>query len=581
MNENQSAIMNEFGTQGPMAPKDPLENRSGFFIMFESIIEATANPNEKFSQEIYLEGEQLIEKAKFTGGIKDENILELLKSCSGFRRLVHSIGISVKSHEKEDLNVFFSMENWGKTSKYETGTRVRIPCTADGSETILTLADCDWSQDDDVPGKFAVEFDYAGALATASIIFYLHEGFQVPEITVEPPVDFRSKAYLEMIAKSLLNKGNNKRLKAAIEKAKRGEEVTIAYIGGSITQGAGAKPIHTESYAYRSYTIFKEMFGQGGGDHIHLIKAGVGGTPSELGIIRYERDVLRDKSIEPDIVIVEFAVNDAGDETKGICFESLVLKALAGGNEPAVILMFSVFVNDWNLQDRLSPVGWHYDLPMVSVKDAVVEQFSLTKAEGNVISRRQYFYDIYHPTNAGHKVMADCIGYLFAQTNQSASDRDDIWIDKPPVIGNDFVDTYLLDRSRDVDIARIDPGSFGDIDADLQMAEMDDEPFGKPQFTNNWMHAAETGSDSFKMTIQCKRLILVYKDSGSGDFGNAEICVDGQYLMVADPHVINWTHCNAVILINDHISNEHIVEIKMAAGHEEKRFTILGFGYVQ
>lgn len=581
MTDNQSTHMNEYGIQGPVAPKDPLEKRSGFFIMFESIIEATAHPHGKFSQEIYLEGERLIEKAKFTGGVKDEKILELLKSCRGFRKLVHSIGISVKAHEKEISTVVFSMENWGKTSKYETGTRVGIPCKADGSETILTLDDYEWSQDDDVPGKFAVEFEHAGVLATASIIFYLHEGYQVPEIEVEPKVDFSSEAYQEMIAKSLLNKGNNKRLKAAIEKAKRGEDVTIAYIGGSITQGAGAKPIHTESYAYRSYSIFKEKFGKDSGDHIHLIKAGVGGTPSELGIIRYERDVLRDKSVEPDIVIVEFAVNDEGDETKGICFESLVLKALSGSNAPAVILMFSVFINDWNLQDRLSPVGWHYDLSMVSVKDAVVEQFGLTKAENNIISKRQYFYDIYHPTNAGHRVMADCLGYLFDQIDRSVLDMDDLLMDKSPVIGNDYVDIHLMDRSKGEGIARIDPGSFHDTDADLQMVEMDDEPFGTPQFPNNWMHAAETGNDSFKMAIECKRLILVFKDSGSSDFGNVEIWVDGQNLMVADPHVNGWTHCNAVILINEDVSREHKVEIRMASGHEDKRFTILGFGYVQ
>jgi hypothetical protein len=42
-------------------------------------------------------------------------------------------------------------------------------------------------------------------------------------------------------------------------------------------------------------------------------------------------------------VIVEFAVNDAGDETNGICYESLCLKILASKNKPAVILLFSVF----------------------------------------------------------------------------------------------------------------------------------------------------------------------------------------------------------------------------------------------
>lgn len=96
-----------------------------------------------------------------------------------------------------------------------------------------------------------------------------------------------------MIAKSLLYAGNNRRLKRAMDKAASGEDVTIAYIGGSITQGAGAKPIHTECYAYQSYLRFKELFGKEGGENIHFIKAGVGGTPSELGMIRYERDVLR------------------------------------------------------------------------------------------------------------------------------------------------------------------------------------------------------------------------------------------------------------------------------------------------
>ena len=83
------------------------------------------------------------------------------------------------------------------------------------------------------------------------------------------------------------------------------------------------------------------MFGKNGGDNIHFIKAGVGGTPSELGMIRYDRDVLRDGKVNPDIVVVEFAVNDEGDETKGVCYESLILNILSAENKPAVVLLFS------------------------------------------------------------------------------------------------------------------------------------------------------------------------------------------------------------------------------------------------
>ncbi|MCM3724653.1 SGNH/GDSL hydrolase family protein [Neobacillus cucumis] len=579
MNEKSRLIKTEDRNDHFKAPKDPVVKRDSFFVMFDKVIEATPRNEGKPSQEIYLDGERLKSVAKLVGGVRDEEILTLLDHCEGFHQLVHSIGVVIKTENQHAGKMNFVLQNYGKEKKYETGTLLRMACPTDGNEMILELGDFQWSQDDDVPGKFAFEFDHPGELATASVKFYLQDAYKVPEISLEPPVAFDSKGYQAMIRKSLLSKGNNQRLKAAIEKAERGEDVTIAYIGGSITQGAGAKPIHTHCYAYQSYLKFREMFGKDDGKNVHFIKAGVGGTPSELGMIRYERDILRNGKVEPDIVIVEFAVNDAGDETKGICYESLSLKILSSENKPAVILLFSVFENDWNLQDRLSPVGKHYDLPMVSVKDAVVEQFRLTKEEGNIITKRQFFYDIYHPTNDGHTIMADCLSLLFSETKKSIRDSEDIKIDKSPVIGNCFKDVQLLDRKDNPIDARIDMGSFWETDDDLQMVELDANTFVTPQFPNNWMHTTTSENDRFKMTINSRSLILVYKDSGSSEFGIADIYVNGQHIITADPHEVNWTHCNAVILYQEDVCREHQVEIKMASDNEDKSFTILGFGY--
>lgn len=121
-----------------------------------------------------------------------------------------------------------------------------------------------------------------------------------------------------------------------------------------------------------------------------MIKAGVGGTPSELGMIRFDRDVLRGEE-QPDLVVIEFAVNDEGDETKGDCYESLVRKVLNLPWKPAVVLLFSVFANDWNLQERLKPVGYCYDLPMVSIRDAVSPQFQMPKGQGRVLTKISSF----------------------------------------------------------------------------------------------------------------------------------------------------------------------------------------------
>lgn len=564
--------------EGPKAPKDPVERRSGFYVLLDTAIEGTERNEGKPSQEVYLANGQLKDKAKFNGCVTDEEILNLLYNCEGFHKLVHSIGITVRSDKENYGDINFVMQNWGKVDMYNTGTMIRIPCKSDGTETIIKVDEYQWSEQDDVPGKFAFEFNNVADMATASVKFYLNDGYTVPEITSEAPVEFNTQAYKEMISKSLMNLGNTKRLKAAIEKAERGEQVTIAYIGGSITQGAGAKPINTNSYSYQSYLKFKEMFAKGR-DNVNFVKVGVGGTPSELGMIRYERDILRDGTVKPDIVIVEFAVNDAGDETKGVCYESLALKILSADNKPAVILLFSVFLDDYNLQERLAPVGNHYNLPMVSVKDAVVEQFRLTKEKGNIISKRQYFYDIYHPTNSGHTVMADCLAYLFSETKKAEVDVDDIIIEKEPVIGNWFTNVHLLDKKDNRDLVKIEEGSFTETDTELQMVEVDVNPFGSPEFPYNWMHTASTGNESFKMTIKSKSLLLIAKDSGNTEFGKADIFVDDKLFITFDPHISNWTHCNPFILYREDECREHKIEIKMASGDEDKCCTILGFGY--
>ncbi len=75
-------------------------------------------------------------------------------------------------------------------------------------------------------------------------------------------------------------------------------EVSIAYFGGSITEQEGYR-IHSRKFFGQQYpdTKFNE------------VNSAIGGTGSDLGAMRCWHDVLRHN---PDLVIVEFAVNDYG-----------------------------------------------------------------------------------------------------------------------------------------------------------------------------------------------------------------------------------------------------------------------------
>ncbi|OWA37313.1 acyl-CoA thioesterase [Saccharibacillus sp. O16] len=601
--ETQDTI-NEEGRQAPHAPRDPVERRSFCYVLFDVQAEATVRPTGQPSQEIYLDNGRLAENVRWTSGVEDEAILQLLGTCEGFRQLVHSMGVTVESADPSVRSVTFLLQHWGKQSRYETGTTLRVNCPADGAETIIELGSVAWSQDDDIPGKMAFESEQPGDLAKVTVALYLNDGYSVPEPQMDSPVSFESETYLAMIVRSQLRSDHTGRLRAAIQRAQSGEAVTVAYIGGSITQGAGAKPIHTECYAHLSYQDFVTRFGQATAQDeepsIRFIKAGVGGTPSELGMIRYDRDVRRDGEVLPDIVVVEYAVNDADDETEGECYESLCRKILSAPNRPAVILLFSVFMNDWNLQDRLLPIAERYGLPAVSIKDAVVPQFGRARDQGGVISKRQFFYDIYHPTNDGHRIMADCLGELFRleaakMTNEEDSyrqntdallhgNRSSSAFELPnPVYGAAFESVRLLDRKDHFAGAEIDPGDFTAVDADLHFVELDDQPLGTPQLPHNWMHVptAEGDHRPFRLKIRSRNLLLIFKDSGSPEFGRAEVYVDGRLHKVADPHLNNWTHCNTVILFQEQAAAEHEIEIRMASGDEQLTFTVLGFGYTE
>ena len=143
--------------------------------------------------------------------------------------------------------------------------------------------------------------------------------------------------YKKMVADSLVCTGNNARLKKVIQKAREGKKVTIAYLGGSITEGIGASP-NSNCYAEISWKKFTEKYSLF--HDAEFVNAGMSGTPSSLGALRYQRDVQSKIKTGkgPDILFLEFAVNDSGECTGGGAYEGLIRRAMKSGS--AVVLIF-------------------------------------------------------------------------------------------------------------------------------------------------------------------------------------------------------------------------------------------------
>lgn len=213
-------------------------------------------------------------------------------------------------------------------------------------------------------------------------------------------------------------KANLARLKAVFAKAARGEKITVAGIGGSITQGAAAKtpknnPAFTEAlggeacWFNRTVKWFQETFPNA---EVTGINAGIGATPSFLGTFRLQRMVL---DHQPDLVFVEFSVNDPSTRPNLLegeildAYESVVRESLASG--AAVV---QIFMNDQHhigMQSVHRPVAEHYGVPCISYHNAI-------SPEGQHICPWELLSpDDIHPNNAGHALMATCLcSYLDA-----------------------------------------------------------------------------------------------------------------------------------------------------------------------
>lgn len=151
---------------------------------------------------------------------------------------------------------------------------------------------------------------------------------------------------------------------------KPGSAIKVAYLGGSITAQAGWRP--------KSLAHFAKTFP---GVTLTEINAAIGGTGSDLGVFRLRQDVLDKK---PDLLFVEFAVNDGGAPPEQItrCMEGIVRQTWKALPECDICFVYTVteslvpplfdgkFPRAASVMER---VAEHYGIPSIHLGLEVAE----------------------------------------------------------------------------------------------------------------------------------------------------------------------------------------------------------------
>ena len=186
------------------------------------------------------------------------------------------------------------------------------------------------------------------------------------------------------------------RLKNLMKRAANGESLVIGFLGGSITQGS-LSSTPKNCYAYLVYEWWKKSFPNAA---FSFVNGGIGGTTSHYGGARAWKDVL---CYRPDIVTVDFSVNDDANEFFEETYEGMLRRLLAAPSAPAVVVLNNVFYDTGkNAQDYHNRIADHYGIPHVSIKDTVYPD-----VESGKIVRADITPDNLHPNDKGHRLVAD------------------------------------------------------------------------------------------------------------------------------------------------------------------------------
>lgn len=347
---------------------------------------------------------------------------------------------------------------------------------------------------------------------------------------------------------------NITRLKNLMKRAANGESLVIGFLGGSITQGSLSSTPKT-CYAYLVYEWWKKSFPNAA---FSFVNGGIGGTTSHYGGARAWKDVL---CYRPDIVTVDFSVNDDANEFFEETYEGTLRRLLMAPSAPAVVVLNNVFYDTGkNAQDYHNRIADHYGIPHVSIKDTVYPD-----VESGKIVRADITPDNLHPNDKGHSLVADEICKLLdsikAEVEEEAIAGENIE-DKSmkteesivlpePLTENAYEHSRLIqiqDNEAILDGFLVDP---------IEKKGMLDI------FKNGWT-AAHT-NDKISFEIECSCLAVQYRKSVQQPVPKAKAVIDGdeEHAVILDGNFTeDWGDCLYLEPLLNHAEKKvHRIEI--------------------
>ena len=207
--------------------------------------------------------------------------------------------------------------------------------------------------------------------------------------------------------------------------------ISVAYIGGSVTEGYGSTNTKEKSWP----TLVSRWLSETYQVEVNSYNEGIGGTCSYFGNFRFDTDIAPHK---PDLLFIEFAVNDyyhnESYETVARNSESLIAKAYKLNPYMDIVYVLTFDLHDEN--NDYEQLRAHRDIAdkygLLSIK---MSEFMYPHCEAFGDGIHDHYIDWVHPNDHGYETYAQII------TARLAPRLDEVYQNEEPIkhscIGDD------------------------------------------------------------------------------------------------------------------------------------------------
>lgn len=347
------------------------------------------------------------------------------------------------------------------------------------------------------------------------------------------------------------------RLQNCMKRAENGEELTIGFLGGSITQGSVATTPE-KTYAYNVFTWWKKTFPNA---KFNYVNGGIGGTTSHYGVSRAVTDLLM---YQPDFVVMDFSVNDEANEFFQETYEGVTRKILSWPSAPALILLNNVFYDTGlNAQEYHNAVGEWYRVPYVSIKDTLYQ-----KIRQGVYTREELTPDGLHPNDKGHELVAGEITAYLESVKNSPETKEALQSGKEAQLDMTLpapMTKNAYENAKRLTIREICPKLSG------FRADTEEKNGYLDHFKNGWI--GKEAGDGIYFEVEASCIAVQYRKTINRPAVRAELVLDGDKehkIMLDGNFDEDWGDCLYLEPVLHHgVNKKHTIEIVVPENEEK------------